>query len=49
MSEMISMWWHLKRHKGHVIIAIPGMTVPLFDMYAKGILYRCTCERTWAR
>lgn len=41
------MWWH-KKILGH-FIAERMVSVPIFDMSAKGILYVCVCGKVWTR
>ena len=39
-------WWHA-RVLGHAQTE-RRVTVPVFDPWARGILVRCKCGRTWA-
>lgn len=45
---MIVLLWHVWR-KGHNVRVNRGLTVPMFDPYAKGWLYTCECGLTVAR
>lgn len=49
MLEMLSLRWHVFR-TGHTVGHARIVSVPMFDIGAKGLLYRCEgCDRTWAR
>ena len=46
-SMPFTLWWHIRR-TGHEV-RYSRVSVPLFDMSARGDLWTCECERTWAR
>lgn len=46
MFGAVVRWLH--RKKGHVILK-RRVSVPMFDIGAKGILWKCDCGRTWAQ
>ena len=48
MSDLtLGAWWHRKR--GHLLDIRRGLTVPVWDRFARGVLVRCSCGKVWAR
>lgn len=45
---MIKLLWHVWT-KGHSVEVNRTISVPMFDMSAKGWLYKCECGHTVAR